>query len=428
MNPSIGIVGAGPAGCYLAQALRKKWGQSPIDLIDQLSVPFGLVRYGVACDHQGTKGVIRQFARLFEREQVRFIGNLQIGNDVSLEELRQIYDVVVLSVGLYQDRQLGLEGEDSKGIYGSGVITRLFNDYPDFSLSTAQSQAITQSQIDKSQVHFGKNLVVIGQGNVAMDLVRLFAKKGDEWNGSDLSPDNQKLIEHSEVQTISVVGRSPMEDSKFDLVMLKEFLKLKNAQFKIHGEALPQTHPKLEVFQQLIEQSDAQAPCTISFYFGYTPKQFIARQEHVEGVVFSNQLTLPATSVFTAIGYEPHFKHDHLLDDMTCLQTGRLAKGLYCAGWFKRGPKGTIPENRTDAKSVAEQIIQDVESGTIPIQPCQIQTSQRHNFFEKLASHQTLVDYEGWQKIDAYEQAQKPPHRTRLKVSDKRLLLNLATK
>ena len=410
-QPSIAIVGTGPSGCYLAQALRKKWNQAQIDMIEQLPVPFGLIRYGVACDHQGTKAVTRQFERLFEREHVQFIGNLKVGQDVSLDQLRQVYDIVVLSIGLHQDRKLGLPGESSQGIYGSGSITKLLNDYPDLNLS---------------EIHFGQHVVIIGHGNVAMDLVRLLAKRGDEFQGSDISPQIQKWIEDSDIQTISVLGRSPIQHSKFDLVMLKEFLKLQHAKFEIHGETLCANHSKLEVFQNLIQKSDQHAPCTVSFYFNYTPQQMITEKGQIQSVVFSHRyfqpLTLPATVVITAIGYEQSedLNQKNLLDHTACLKSGRLAQGLYCTGWFKRGAKGTIPENRTDARCVAEQIIQDVQSGVIQTTP-----NKRNSFFEKLASHQTFVDYQGWKKIDAYEKSQSPSNRVRLKVSDWQQLLQL---
>ena len=174
MTSKIAIVGAGPSGCFMAQSLGKACPDVEITIIEKLPVPYGLVRYGVAPDHQGTKAVIRQFARLFEKQGVNFAGNVNVGAgdaaDLSLAELRDIFDVVVLATGLSEDRRLGLAGEQTGGVYGSGAVTRFWNDHP-------SDQALAPE--------FGNQVVVVGNGNVALDVVRLLAKGADDFNGSD---------------------------------------------------------------------------------------------------------------------------------------------------------------------------------------------------------------------------------------------------
>ena len=175
-NPlRVAVIGSGPSGFYTVSNLLKQTDLVvEVDVFDRLPTPYGLVRAGVAPDHQGTKAVIRQFARLFERQGVTFTGNLCVGDDdladLSFAELRGLFDAVVLATGLSEDRRLGLVGEEARGVYGSGAVTRFWNDHP-------SDQALTPE--------FGTRVVVVGNGNVALDVVRLLAKGTDDFNGSD---------------------------------------------------------------------------------------------------------------------------------------------------------------------------------------------------------------------------------------------------
>src|SRR6478609_3075307 len=131
LAPTIAIVGSGPSGCYVAQFLRKRWRAAEIVIFDRLDHPYGLVNYGVALDHPGTKAVARQFDRLFDKDGVRFAGEVEVGTDVMLEELRSPFDVVVLASGLHGDRPLGVPGAELPSVLGSGRLTRLINGHPD---------------------------------------------------------------------------------------------------------------------------------------------------------------------------------------------------------------------------------------------------------------------------------------------------------
>ena len=253
---SVAIVGAGPSGCFTAQALAKAMPDAMIDIIDRLPVPYGLVRYGVAADHQGTKNVTRQFERLFERQGVGFFGNVEIGKDISLEELRSLYDAVVLATGLSGDRRLGIPGEDLAGVYGSGVITRAWNDHPD---------------ADGVEPAIGRHVIVIGNGNVAIDLVRLLAKTDDELEGSDLSTHRSRALVDSGARRIHVIGRSPAHVAKFDPVMLRELGRLSQARISVEnatGEG-----KVIDALAAIDGHGEADARHSITFQFGWMPER-----------------------------------------------------------------------------------------------------------------------------------------------------------
>ena len=158
----IAIVGAGPSGCYVADALGRKLPGARIDVFDRLPTPFGLVRGGVAPDHQGTKNIARQFERILGKEGVRFLGNIAIGRDLAYAELKEAYDVLVIATGALQDRRLGIPGEDLDAVYGSGRFVAWYNGIPD--------GRDLDPRLD------GKSLAIVGNGNVALDIARLLAK------------------------------------------------------------------------------------------------------------------------------------------------------------------------------------------------------------------------------------------------------------
>lgn len=380
---SIAIIGAGPAGCYCAQALAKALPDARIDILDARPVPYGLIRYGVAPDHQGTKAVIRQFERLFERQGVQFFGNVTLGRDVTLEALREMYDAVVLATGLDQDRKLGVPGDDLPGVLGSGVVTRAWNDAPDS----------TPPQI-------GPRVVVIGNGNVAVDLVRLLAKTDAECEGSDLT------LTLPPVTRIDVVGRSPAEAAKFDPVMLKELGRLGAASIQVHGAE--GEGKVIEALATLNGHAPEGARCAVHFHFGWVPEA-IEGDTRVTAARFARgaeRLSLPCDTVLTAIGFDGSRQEADV--------EGRIAPGLYATGWARRGPRGTIPENRADAMQVAATIAADLGPGGKP----------GRDALAPLVPQ--AVGYAGWQRIDEAERAAAPEGRVRAKIRTRVAMLALA--
>src|SRR5687767_3727758 len=188
------IIGSGPAGFYTAEALAKAYGEAArIDIIDQLPVPYGLIRFGVAPDHQSIKAVSRRYDKVAETEGVRFVGNVAAGGSVSVEELTGLYDAVVLATGAPNDRKLGIPGEDLPGVVGSAAFVGWYNGHPDF--------ADLDPPLD------GQAVAVIGNGNVALDVARILAKTRDEFAGSDIVGRALDALEGSAIRTVHVLGR-----------------------------------------------------------------------------------------------------------------------------------------------------------------------------------------------------------------------------
>ena len=188
------IVGSGPAGFYTAEALVKAYGETArIDIIDRLPVPYGLIRFGVAPDHQSIKAVSRRYDKVAEDGQVRFVGNVGVGEAVSIAELHSLYDAVILATSAPHDRKLGIPGEELPGVVGSAAFVGWYNGHPDFA--------------DLAPPLDGAAAAVIGNGNVALDVARILSKTRAEFAGSDIVGHALDALEASSIRTITIVGR-----------------------------------------------------------------------------------------------------------------------------------------------------------------------------------------------------------------------------
>src|SRR6187399_3215009 len=190
----IAIIGSGPAGYYTAEAAQKAFGDEVrVDIFDLMPVPYGLIRSGVAPDHQSIKGVSRRYEQVALSDNVRFVGNVTIGKDLSVAELQQLYDAVVLATGAPHDRALGIPGEDLGNVFGSAAFVGWYNGHPQF------------AGLDPDLS--GKTAVVIGMGNVALDVARILAKTPAELAGSDIVGHALEALESSKIERIVLLGR-----------------------------------------------------------------------------------------------------------------------------------------------------------------------------------------------------------------------------
>lgn len=412
---AIAIVGSGPAGCYLAQALRRSLPDAVITIFDRLASPFGLVRYGVAPDHQGTKSIQGQFSRLFERDNVSFAGNVEVGVDVTLDELRKTHHVVALATGLSRDRALGVPGENLPGVYGAGQITRILNTHP---LETPTLPKL------------GRSVAIVGGGNVSLDIVRCLTKSSADFDGSDINDEALLNYEATPVTHIDLVCRSSAGTAPFDLAMLTELGKIDGVQFLCsdpygtEDSATPAAVARAAVLAELFSPKRCTDPrVTVRVHFGWAPTRILGhnKAEALEVRSRQDQLllrTIGSDSIITAIGFDfdPEGGEPGLA--AANLETGIVEDGLYRTGWAKRGSKGTIPENRLCAKAVAAEILRDL---------ARLPASEKPGFSGLPDSVQSAaVDYQGWLRVDEAERAAAPKGRTRKKKSDHSWMLTVA--
>ncbi|MBE4717886.1 oxidoreductase [Pseudarthrobacter sp. AB1] len=402
---SIAVIGSGPSGCYIAQSLCRSFPESEITIYDRLASPFGLVRYGVAPDHQSTKSIQAQFARLFERDNVRFAGNIEVGVDVSLEELRSIHHIVVLAAGLPADRAVGVPGENLPEVYRAGRLTRLFNAHP----------------LESTEVpRFGNSVAIVGGGNVSIDVLRLLIKQPEDFLNSDIDDAVLAAYVQAPASHIDLVCRSTITNAPSDPVMLAELGRVRGVKFSCAdsievAEDAPRTVvARAKAIRGLLKVDPGnEIRVEVVLHFGWTPVN-INGDGHVDGVELRSvnedrpNLRLDADSVVTAVGFDFDGGDWHGLGELTAnLETGVLDYGLYRTGWIKRGSRGTIAENRSCAKAVAEEIVAGLDSLKQQARPGYGGLPE--------AVRAKAVDYSDWKRVDSAETAAASADRSRRK-------------
>ncbi len=427
MTARIAVVGGGPAGCYCVERLARLLPEAEIDLLDRLPTPFGLVRFGVAPDHQGTKAVTRVLARALARPQVRFLGNVEVGRDLTLAELRALYDGVVLAVGAPQDRRLTVPGEGLPGVYGSARFVGWYNGHPDQAALAPDLAGLRRA-------------VVIGNGNVALDVARVLAKTPEEMAGSDLPPEIAARIARAPLREIVLVGRRDAAAARFGPAELAELGGLARAGVEIAAEDLPAESgdgggeaPALAALRKLAAAAPESGakPLRLRFVFGARVEAFVGdgrlaqvrlrRRVARDGRWLDSaaRLTLAAELAVTCIGYEARACGELRPEaGVFANSAGRIEPGLFVVGWAGRGPSGTIATNRADSHAVAARLAAELSPTDRP---------GRRGLAALLQARGVHpVDLAGWQRIDAAEQAAAPPQRVRRKLATRAALLQAA--
>lgn len=414
----VAVVGAGPSGLYAAEALADQ-NDVPIhvDLLDRLPVPFGLVRYGVAPDHFSIRSVREKLTEVLENPRVTFKGNIEIGKDVSLTELQDAYDAVILTFGASADRSLEIPGEALRGSIAATSFVAWYCGHPDIEPEMfTELLASTQS------------VAVIGVGNVAIDVTRILAKTLDELSQTDIPQHVLDALGRSAVRDIHLLGRRGPAHAAFTTKELRELGELVGAQVFVDPEDLELDSASaeiiatnkvaarnVEVLRSWVDRIADERPRRIYLHFWRRPTE-ISGVDQVESLVIegtyvdeSGRLTgtgmsstIPAQAVVRSVGYRGVALEGAPFDPERAVipnQDGRVLDGaepitgLYVAGWIKRGPTGIIGTNKKDAVATVTSLLADVKSGLI--QPSGKSGVRKGD----------EVTLDGWLAIDAAERA-----------------------
>ena len=391
----IAIVGAGPAGYFAAQALQNLAGEDrvfEIDMIERLPTPWGLVRSGVAPDHPKIKTVSKVFEKIASQETFRLFANVEIGSDISVAQLQEKYDAVIIATGSSQGKTLGIPGENLRGSLSAATFVPWYNAHPDFIGVDTPLDADTA--------------VVIGAGNVAMDVARMLALEPTELDPTDTADHAIDAFKGSNIRKVYISARRGPEHAAFTSPELRELPKLEHTNVVIKksdieaaivraGDA-PEKDVKsnLDAMLLIAENPKTEHGRTLEFLFQHTPKEIFGT-DRVEGVVYSTpngDVTIKCGLVITAIGYQAQGINGVPYENGKVVNNdGRVKENLYVVGWAKRGPSGVIGTNKSDAAAVIELLVSDLKS------------PKKAGDVADLLTHQVVVSQEHWQKINEAE-------------------------
>eukprot|EP00288_Rhodomonas_lens_P018314 CAMPEP_0177693960 /NCGR_PEP_ID=MMETSP0484_2-20121128/2679_1 /TAXON_ID=354590 /ORGANISM="Rhodomonas lens, Strain RHODO" /LENGTH=466 /DNA_ID=CAMNT_0019204807 /DNA_START=225 /DNA_END=1625 /DNA_ORIENTATION=- len=435
----VGIVGSGPAGFYTARTLLKKFPGVEVDLLEMLPTPYGLVRYGVAPDHEDTRNVISEFDNVLSFPNCRFIGNVHVGRDVSLAELQSLYHAVVLSYGASADRDLGIPGEDLEGSFSARAFVNWYNGHPHYAGL-------------KPDLQGGDTAVVVGNGNVAIDIARILLRSVDELRKTDLADYALEALAESKIRKVHIVGRRGPAQAAWTTAELREVTGMHGTRVVMRREELEmdavdaqhvQATRALKRMVALLDQvqtkhekadqdtSPLQRELNLRFLLSPTEIVESERKGHVGGMKMArNRLEgsadrrkavptgeeelLDCALVMRSVGYRsvpieglpfstashtvPHSAGGVLREGETV--GGNRVAGLYVSGWLKRGPTGIIGSNIGDGQITATTIMQDWEDGNLDTKAKDGGAGLQALLKERGVM---VVAKQGWKKIERIE-------------------------
>ena len=418
----VAVIGSGPAGVYASDALMKSEREVSIDLYEKMPAPFGLIRYGVAPDHPRIKGIIKSLHRVLDKPEVRLIANVEFGKDITMDEMKELYDAVIFATGAVGDRDLDIPGADLEGHYGAGEFAGFYDGNPLFERDWALS---------------AESVAVVGVGNVGLDVARILAKTADELHVTEIPDNVYETLKGNKAREVHVFGRRGPAQAKFTPLELKE-LDLSptievvvNAEDIDYDEASAQNRRDSKIVDQvcsILEQYAIRdpkgAPHKLVIHFFESPVEILGedgkvtgiRTERTEldgqgGVRGTGEFTdWPVGAVYRAVGYRsdalpevPFDGRKHVIpnaEGRVLDADGEHITGTYVTGWIKRGPVGLIGNTKGDANETVAHLISDVEAGRA-FHPA---TPGEEEPLELLESKGVpFVTWEGWYSLDAAE-------------------------
>ena len=418
----VAIVGSGPSGFYAAEALLRSGQNIAVDMFEKLPVPFGLVRFGVAPDHPKLKKVTAVFDRIAHMKNFRFFGNVEIGRDVSVEMLSEHYHAVIFACGAENEKDLGIPGEHLPGSHSARAFVAWYNGHPDYH----------DLNIDLSH----ETAVIIGQGNVSLDVARILAKDVGELQKTDIAEHALEILAESRIKSIHIIGRRGPVQARFTSKELREFNTLSSANCHLDSAYLDLNHAcleelqnnkntearlNLEIFRKLGFHNHAKKSRNIHFDFLRAPiavnglervESICLERTSLSGSAFHQQPvgtnifdTLKTGLVIRCIGYRAKPLNSLAIDDIRgvlmnkggrCMNNEKFLLGLYVTGWAKRGATGTIGTNRGDSVETVEAVLADLKDlrRKAPVNELLRQI--------KNLKH-SIVEFDVWKRIDAIE-------------------------
>ena len=443
----LAIVGAGPAGIYAADLLIKSEIRDfdvSIDLFDLLPAPYGLVRYGVAPDHPRIKGIIKALYEVLDRGDIRFFGNVVYGKDITLDDLKMHYNAVIFATGAIQDAELNIPGVELEGSLGAASFVNWYDAHPDFERSWDLS---------------AKEVAVIGNGNVALDVARVLVKSPAQMLETDIPENVYKGLLDSNATDVHVFGRRGPAQVKFSPLELREAVHVDGVDTIVHDEDFQydegstrqiesnnQTRVMVKTLEELRTKEQTGAAKRLHLHFFSSPVEIIGENGRVKalkiertkldgngGVVATGEFReIPVQAVYRAVGYFGSELAEIPFDSKAGVipndkgrvldASGNHIPGVYATGWIKRGPVGLIGHTKSDAIETIAQIIEDKPTWWTPGSP------------EEAAIVALMdsrgVEYVGWPewlRIDAEEKRLgQTQQRERIKLVEREDFLEIA--
>ncbi len=449
----VAVVGSGPAGFFVAQHLLAKPNLVvTVDLYERLATPFGLVRFGVAPDHEEIKRVARQFEKTAAKPGFRFFGNVDVGSHVTLDELRRHYHMICFTTGAQTDRQMGIPGEDLARSHAATEFVAWYNGHPEY-----------------RDCHFDlsvERVAVVGVGNVAVDVARILSRSAEELATTDIADYALEALGKSRIKEVYMLGRRGPAQAAFTNAEVKELGELAGADLRVReGEVeldplsraeVEQSderslHRKLEILREFAARSPAGKPRTLTIRFLVSPAELVGNEDgQVVGLrLVRNRLVadgrgrlraeatdeselLPVGLVFRSVGYHGVPLADLPFDQKWGVvpnEAGRVLTspsaapmpGVYVSGWIKRGPSGVIGTNKPDAAETVKAMLEDLELETLP-SPAHPEPASVESFVRQ--RQPALVTYADWQRINQFETARgEPQGRPRVKCTSSEEIL-----
>lgn len=443
----LAIVGAGPAGIYAADLIIKSELRDfdvSIDLFDLLPAPYGLVRYGVAPDHPRIKGIIRALYEVLDRGDIRFFGNVEYGKDITLDDLKTHYNAVIFSTGAVKDANLNIPGINLEGSFGAAAFVNWYDAHPDFERSWDLS---------------AKEIAVLGNGNVALDVARVLSKPAEAMLSTDIPDNVYQGLRASQATDVHVFGRRGPAQVKFSPLELREAVHIEGVDTIVYDEDFQydegsqkaiesnnQTRVMVKTLEELRSNQITGAKRRLHLHFFSAPVEVLGQDGKVAGIKIERTKLdgtgnvkptgefreFPVQAVYRAVGYFGSELSEVPFDEKAGVipndkgrvldSDGQHIQGVYATGWIKRGPVGLIGHTKSDAIETIAQIIEDKNNWWQPASPSEdsitdLLTSRKIEF----------VGWPEWLRIDAEEKRLgEAQERERIKLVEREDFLTIA--